>query len=278
MRARRLLALCSAAFAAVLLTPVTAGAETAAPLERYVALGDSYASLGSLTKTVIDPETGCLRSRDNYPALVADGLEGAEFVDATCAGAVTGGVLDPQLESVTPDTDLVTLTVGGNDVGFADIALTCALRSVPDPEGTPCEDHYTEGGTDRLAQRIADTAPKIDEVLAGVAERAPDARVVVTGYLRILPPDTGCWPAVPISAGDVAYINGVQDKLNAMVGDRAAAAGFDFVDPGTTRGHDACQAPSNRWVDGLLPLSNGAPLHPTAAGQRHVTELVNARL
>ena len=281
MRSRRLLALCAAAFVSVLLVPTTASADsTDSPTEhqRYVALGDSYASMGSLTEVYIDPSTGCARSRDNYPARVADELASAEFTDATCAGAVTDGVLDSQLDALAPDTDLVTLTVGGNDIGFAGIALDCGLRSVPDPKGTPCEDHYTEGGTDQLAERVTETAPKVDAVLAGIKERAPEADIVVTGYLRILPPDTGCWPSVPISQGDVGYINDVQDKLNAMIGERTEAAGGTFVDPGGTPGHDACQSPSDRWVDGLLPLTNGTPIHPTAAGQQHVSELVGGEL
>ncbi|MBA0053270.1 SGNH/GDSL hydrolase family protein [Streptomyces sp. AJS327] len=260
----------------MLLTSGTASAAPAEPAEaqRYVALGDSYASLGSLTKVYVDPATGCMRSKDNYPARVAEGMKPGTFVDATCAGAVTDGVLSPQLDAVTPETDLVTLTVGGNDIGFADIALRCGLLSVTNPLGTPCQDHYTEGGTDRLAKAIEDTAPKVDRVLAAIADRAPEAKVVVTGYLRILPPDNGCWPLMPISRGDVTYVNSVQDKLNGMIADRARAAGASFVDPSTTGGHDVCQAPSKRWVDGLLPLSNGTPIHPTAAGQAHVAELV----
>lgn len=277
MRSRRLLTLCAAAFASVLLAPSTASADSFDP-QRYVALGDSYASMGSLSQVYVDPSTGCARSHDNYPARVAEAWEPAEFTDASCAGAITDDVLDSQLDALSQDTDVVTLTIGGNDIGFAGIALDCGLRSVPDPKGTPCEDHYTEGGTDQLAQRVADTAPKVDSVLAAVKERAPEAEIVVTGYLRILPQDTGCWPSVPISQGDVGYINDVQDKLNAMIGERTEAAGGTFVNPGDAQGHDACQPLPERWVDGLLPLAGGTPIHPTAAGQQHVSELVSGAL
>jgi lysophospholipase L1-like esterase len=289
MRLTRKLALGVAALSTVLLTPAAAtAAGTAAPAatpaaaaqeyDEYVALGDSFASLGSLTKTYLDPRTGCLRSTDNYPARLADRLGSATFTDATCAGAVTGGVLDSQLGALSPQTDLVTLSIGGNDVGFVNIAATCGLLSLTNPFGNPCEEHYTSGGTDRLAEDIAETRPKVDAVLAAITDRAPNAEVVVIGYLRILPERLGCWPLMPISVDDVGYVNSVQDQLNAMIGASAHAAGATFVDPSTTRGHDACQLPWNRWVDGLLPLSNATPIHPTAAGQRHVAGLVHAGL
>ncbi|MGK5533629.1 SGNH/GDSL hydrolase family protein [Streptomyces sp. URMC 129] len=282
MRSRTALALATAGAAAALLVPSVAyaTADTAAGdgYERYVALGDSFASMGSLTEMYTDPETDCLRSRDNYPAMVDEALAPGEFVDVTCAGAVTGDVLREQLDALTPDTDLVTLSIGGNDIGFASIALTCGSRGLFDPLGHPCQDYYNEHGTDQLADTIALTAPLIDDVLAGIAERAPDAEVVVAGYLRLLPPEGGCWPLMPIAAGDVRYITGVQEQLNAMIGERAEAAGATFVNPGEATGHDACQLPWNRWVDGLFPLANGTPVHPTAAGQRHVTELITAAL
>ncbi|MGK5532007.1 SGNH/GDSL hydrolase family protein [Streptomyces sp. URMC 129] len=244
------------------------------PLE-YVALGDSYASLGTASTHYTDPETGCVRATDNYPARLAETLDPATFTDATCAGAVTGGVLSSQTAALTPDTDLVTLTIGGNDIGFGSIAAACGAAGMTNPLGSPCEDRFTSGGTDQLADRVAATAPKIDAVLADIRARAPHARIVVVGYLRILPPALGCWPFVPISVGDVPYLDGVQRRLNTMIGDRATAAGATFVNPGETTGHDACQLlPWRRWVEGPVPVLDAAPMHPTAAGQAHVAGLV----
>ncbi|MDT3398390.1 SGNH/GDSL hydrolase family protein [Streptomyces sp. B1866] len=282
MRSRAKLALTTAVAAAALLAPTVANA-TAGPAagdtyQRYVALGDSYASMGSLTEMYTDPDTGCIRSHDNYPAMVKKALSPAAFMDATCAGAVTADVLDKQLATVTPDTDLVTLSIGGNDIGFAVIALTCGSRGLVSPFGHPCQDYYNQNGTDQIAETIALTAPKIDAVLAAITQRAPHAKVVVAGYLRLLPVEGGCWPSMPIADGDVRYLTGVQDKLNAMIADRAKAAGATFVNPGEATGHDACQLPWNRWIDGVLPLANGTPVHPTAAGQRHVTELITSAL
>ncbi|MDT0308916.1 SGNH/GDSL hydrolase family protein [Streptomyces sp. DSM 44917] len=262
------------------LVAAPAGAEEPADarLGRYVALGDSYASLGSTADNYTDPVTGCVRSTDNYPSLLAERLRPTEFTDATCAGAVTGGVLASQVGSLTPDTDLVTLTIGGNDIGFGSIVAACGTDSLLNPLGSPCESRYTEGGTDRLAETIDATADEIDAVLAAIEERAPGAEVVVVGYLRILPPALGCWPFVPISVGDVPYLNGVQRHLNDMLGARAQAAGATFVNPGEVRGHDACALPWKKWVEGPFPVAGGSPVHPTAAGQAAVARMVAGAL
>lgn len=260
------------------LAPLTPPA-TADLAIRYVALGDSFASVGTLTRLRGDP-LGCARSTDNYPAGVAARLSVAEFVDRTCGAAATVhmtqsqavplGANPPQFDALTADTDLVTVSISGNDIGFGEIVLTCGTLSVTDPFGAPCKAHYGN----QLQERIAAVAPKIDAVLDGIADRAPDATVLVVGYLRILPPDTGCFPVVPVAAGDVAYFDGVQHELNAMLGDRAAASGATFVDPGDVLGHDVCQAPWDKWVEGIFPTSLAAPMHPNAAGQAYVGGLV----
>ncbi|WP_326599669.1 SGNH/GDSL hydrolase family protein [Streptomyces sp. NBC_01803] len=277
MRSPLRLALAATGLLSMLLAvPTTASAitEDEEPLE-YVAMGDSYASLGTASTHYTDPATGCVRATDNYPSRLAEELAPDTFVDVTCAGAVTGGVLNSQLSALTPDTDLVTLTIGGNDIGFGAIAATCGSDSLTNPLGSPCEQRFTTGGTDQLAARIGATAPKIDAVLAGIREHAPHAEIVVVGYLRILPPALGCWPVVPISVGDVPYLNGVQRGLNTMIGERATAAGATFVNPGETTGHDACQLlPWRKWIEGPFPILDAAPMHPTAAGQAHVADLV----
>jgi lysophospholipase L1-like esterase len=251
---------------------------------RYVALGDSFASVGTLTKLRTDP-IGCARSIDNYPSGVAARLSVEEFVDMTCGAATTvhmtqsqtvplGGVNRPQFSALTPETDLVTLTIGGNDIGFGEIVLTCGKLSVSDPTGAPCQRQY---GT-TLPGRIATAASTVDDVLDGIRARAPRATIVVVGYLRILPPATGCWPMIPVAAGDVPYLGDVQRRLNTMLGERARAHDATFVNPGETTGHDVCQLPTVKWVEGIIPTSLSIPVHPNAAGQSHVASLVAAEL
>ena len=265
------------------LAPLTPPA-TADLAIRYVALGDSFASVGTLTMVRTDP-LGCARSIDNYPSGVAARLSVAEFVDMTCGAATTvhmtrsqtvplGGVNRPQFSALTSGTDLVTITIGGNDIGFGEIVLTCGKLSLPNPNGAPCRQHYT----DSLPDRIAAAASTVDDVLDGIHERAPRAKIVVVGYLRILPPATGCWPLIPVAAGDVPYLNEVQRGLNTMLGKRAAAHGATFVNPGEATGHDVCQLPTVKWVEGIIPTSLSIPVHPNAAGQSHVASLVAAEV
>lgn len=262
-------------------------ADAAPAYHRYVALGDSYAAVGTLTD--IDPHPiGCARSRDNYPGDVAKKIAPAAFVDISCGGATTAdmtsaqsvplGSNPAQFSALTHDTDLVSVTIGGNDVGFISILADCAVASVTNPVGAPCKAKFTAGGVDELAARVDAVAPKIDAVLAGIKSHSPNAKIVVVGYLRILPPSGGCWPVVPVAAGDVPYLDGVEHRLNATIGASATAAGATFVDPGETTGHDVCQAPADKWVEGLLPTSLSVPVHPNATGQAHVADLVAAAL
>lgn len=281
----------AARWSALLAVPVLllAGAAPAvASPPSYVALGDSYAA-GPLIPTQHGTPAGCLRSTRNYPSLVAS-RTGASLTDVSCSGAKTDdltaaqsvplGSNPPQLNALTPDTALVTMTMGGNDIGFLTIVETCATVSPTKPFGAACKARYTAGGTDQLAARIAATAPKIDAAVAAIRSRSPQARIALVGYPSILP-DTGpgCFPVVPFSAGDVAYLRGVEKGLNAMIADRAAAGGATFVDTYTpTIGHDACQLPGRKWVEGLVPTSPAAPVHPNALGEAAMATAVVATL
>jgi len=260
----------------------------AAPAFRhYVALGDSYASGPFIPNQSLNP-AGCFRSDHNYPGDLARSIGVARFVDISCGGATTAdmtgsqsvllGSNPPEFAALTSDTDLVTVTIGGNDIGFTSILETCAAASLTNPFGNPCQRLFTAGGTDQLAARISATAPKIAAVLSGIRQRAPHAHVVVVGYLRILPPTIGCWPVVPISLGDVPYLGGVEQTLNTMLGNQARAAADSFVNPGLATGHDVCKPESVKWVEGIVPTSPAFPVHPNAAGMAEVAGLVGAAL
>jgi lysophospholipase L1-like esterase len=255
------------------------------PVQRYVALGDSYAA-GPLVPIPTGEPAGCLRSDRNYPSVVAQGLGVTDFRDVSCSGATTENVTGPQsvplgenppqLDALAPDTQLVTISIGGNDIGFGDIVTECATRSPLQPTGSACKDHYTAGGTDQLAQRIDQAAPQVARVLAAIDERSPDARVLLVGYPAILPDEgPGCFPVVPFSPGDVDYLRGVEKQLNAMLAAEAAGAGAEFVDTYTPSiGHDACQPPGTKWVEGLVPTAPAAPVHPNALGMKEIGGIV----
>lgn len=281
---RGVLAVCTALLLTAGLTFTTGSAASAAPtFQRYVALGDSYASGPLIPNQSLHP-IGCVRSDHNYPSDLVRSLHITTFVDVSCGGATTAdmtasqsvalGSNAPQFNALTANTDLVTVTIGGNDIGFTSILETCAVDSLTNPFGNPCQKHYTAGGTDQLAAAITATAPKIAAVLKGIRQRAPHATVVVVGYLRILPTAIGCWPVMPISVGDVPYLGGVESKLNTMLGQQASAAGDLFVNPGIPTGHDVCQPESRKWVEGIVPTSPAFPVHPNAAGMSEVATLL----
>lgn len=244
----------------------------------YVALGDSYTS-GPGIPNQIPGSYLCFRSDHNYPTLIAQALEPASFTDVSCAGATTDsmtglqGLAAPQFNALRQEDRLVTVGIGGNDVGFALVAIICLALAPLDPSGAPCRAYYTSGGTDRIAAAIAQTAPKIAAVLQGVHQRAPRARVLLIGYPDILPAAASdCAPGVndPLAAGDIPWINGEEKALNRMLARQAAANRASYVDTySSSIGHDACQAPGTRWIEGVVDVQNAFTVHPNALGMRN---------
>ncbi|GAA1691394.1 SGNH/GDSL hydrolase family protein [Fodinicola feengrottensis] len=272
----------SAVLAATFAPPVSAASP--AKFHRYVALGDSYAAITDLTRLHGTP--GCFRSTDNYPSLVAADLGVTSFTDASCSSATTAhmttaqstgfGTNPPQFDSLTADTDLVTVTIGANDLDLMTLLGTCAALSVTDPVGNPCQRYYTSGGVDQIAARIDQVKPKVAAVLDGIHQRAPKARIIVVGYLPLLPPTRGCWPAVPMSVGDVPYAHQIQTSFNAALVAEAAAHQAVAVDPSGITGHDSCQPPGTRWVEPVIPASPTTPFHPNTTGTPHLANLIAA--
>ncbi len=254
--------------------------------EEYVSLGDSYTA-GPLIPVQV-PLFGCLKSNNNFPNLTARDL-GLSLKDASCSGAETedmenpqgvspDGPNPPQFDRLTASTQIVTLQIGGNDIGFSGIARDCANATAN--EGTPCQDRYVHDGRDEISERIQATAPLVAAVLQGIRTRSPNARVLVVNYAAILPDEgPGCWPQMPITDGDVPYVRAKEKELNAMLATEAAAAGAELIDWYTASiGHDACQPPVIRWVEPVVPLNAAAPVHPNLGGMLGVSEVLSAAL
>jgi lysophospholipase L1-like esterase len=266
--------------AAMAAAAVFAGAAEAAP--RYTALGDSFAA-GPLIPNPLPP-FGCLKSSNNYGRIAQRTLAFAEYRDATCSGArtdhmfaaqnVSPGPNPPQLNSLSAETQLVTLTIGGNDIGFSDLAQDCVSVL---PFGSPCRDQYTRNG-DQISARIAGTAPKVDAVLDGIRARAPGARVLVVNYSAIFPHSgSGCWPRMPVTPRDVAWLRSKHVELNAMLAQQAAANGAAVVDVyAASAGRDACAGSGTRWVEPYIPGNAAAPLHPNLRGMQAMAAMVVA--
>lgn len=255
-------------------------APAAAEPPRYVALGDSYAA-APLVPPVDPADLRCLRSLADYPHIAAEAL-GAELTDVSCSGATSEHLSTaqhpgtaPQYDALTPDTDLVSVTVGGNDTGLFDELLGC-VNILPPPYGTSCAEKNTAGGTDKVRARIDAWAPASAAVLDEIARRAPHAEVFVVGYGTYFRPD-GCHPAQPFWKQDANHLQGAIDHLDAVLRRTAEEHGATFVDTRTLSiGHDICAAPGDRYIEGLIPTRAAAPLHPNAPGARAVGEALAA--
>jgi len=289
---------------------VAAAAPAPVPgFKQYVALGDSWSADVVFANQDGGPDAtyapvDCAQSHHNYPKLVAAGL-GVPIRDATCGSATTddfthpqdlpaGGQNPPQFDRLTPETDLVTVGIGGNDAGIAGAGMDC-LNALPVanplPDGTVpslpdnpvpiigsdpplggCKAKYTAGGHDRLSERIQASEPKLVRAFRSIHRISPRARILAVDYLSLVP-DHGCYPTVPASDEDMAYIHAKFLELNAMVKQAAAEGGAEFVDTFTpTLGHDFCQLPTVRYGEIYGPSANdpavGVPAHPNAAGAR----------
>ncbi|MDX6603393.1 MAG: hypothetical protein QOF13_2595 [Solirubrobacterales bacterium] len=267
---RRLLAALFASLA--LFAAALAGLAASASAASYVSLGDSYAAGPFIPNPVLP--LGCLKSDHNYPHLAAPSI--GPLKDPSCSGAKTDDMTNPQnvdpdgpnppqFNSLAASTEVVSVTIGGNDIGFSEIAQSCITFN---PFSSPCRDKYNSGGKDQIAERIAATAPKVAAVLQGIHSRSPQARVYVVNYPAIFPETgSGCWPQMPISFKDAPYLRAKQQELNAMIANQASANGAKLANwYQASIGHDACKSSSVRWVEPLVPNNPAAPIHPNLHG------------
>lgn len=271
----------------------TGPASAAPPIKEYVALGDSWAADATLTQITSEfVPVGCVQSARDYAKQVAAALRVPTFRDATCGGADTrnmtgtqdsplGGTNPPQFDRLTPTTDLVTLGIGGNDAGLAAAVQDCLTIN---PAVSPCQDKYVPGGVDIMSARIAESAPKVTATIAGIRQRSPHARILLMDYLEGIDTGNGCFPIIPISPVDANWIGRKLIELDAMLARVADNTGVQFVNTYRgSAGHDACQAPGVRWVEGLIPwsvspLGPAVPFHPNQLGADHQARTVLAAL
>ncbi|GAA3790633.1 SGNH/GDSL hydrolase family protein [Streptomyces phyllanthi] len=255
----------------------------------YVALGDSYTS-GPKIPAQNGRPAGCDRSSRNYPALVAGelGVKSDEFRDMSCSGATTddlfapqstdNGVNPAQLSAVSDATRLITLGIGGNDIGFSSMITTCVKVGVryqietridSETDDAPCRRKFVSAGTDEVQAKIEAAGGRLSSVLDDIERRAPKARVYVVGYPAILPADSsGCERAMGLAPGDVSFLREKEQQLNAMLRNSARVAGAVYVDTYTSSiGRDACAGQDVRWVEPLIPESAAAPVHPNERGE-----------
>jgi lysophospholipase L1-like esterase len=251
----RLRSIAISLFAAVVATGVAlapASADPVAAAGKYVALGDSYAS-GTGAGDYGD-SGGCKRSANSYAQLWASANAPSAFAFVACSGAVTSDVLAEQVGALTPDTELVTISIGGNDAGFADVMTDCNLGS---------DDSCVARNQEAQVFARDELPARLDGVYAEISSRAPNARVVVLGYPHIYQLDGDC--NVGLSETKRAAINSSSDVLAEVIAGRAGAFGFTFVDGRSVfAGHEICSS-GDWWLNSVtFPIDES--YHPNAAG------------
>ncbi|MFE0191665.1 SGNH/GDSL hydrolase family protein [Streptomyces sp. NPDC058989] len=279
------LALAGAAALAVVgssLTPASGAPAAAVDPPTYVALGDSY-SAGSFVRPWDDSD-GCGRSYRNYPHQVAERL-GYELTDVTCGAAeVVEGILEPQpsekvlgppttpppggwdakapqIDALSHDTDYVTVSIGGNSLGFGPILTKCLELGAFAPvwKPTPCTDYYTDGGggADWLDGQFARLDADFDRMMTQIRAAAPHAKIAVVGYQAVVADPSGCryghWNQLgSIRKGDMPWVDELERDLNGLLKKQADNHGTAYVDTyGTSTGHGVCESGDAKWMYGI---------------------------
>ncbi len=284
----RILALaCAAAALAAPIWAAPISAAHAAPAavpegSTYVALGSSFAAGPGIGTIAADTPARCNQSADNYPRQVARARK-LKLIDRSCSGATTVDVLrggqfglPAQLDALTPDTRLVTVTIGGNDVRYSvDLAIRSGcLRAQAAQPAAPPPCPAPPAGFD-LDQAFATTEANMEAIAAEVRRRSPQARLVFVDYVEILPAGAPC-PALSITAADAAELKARSDRLVRVTAAVAAKAGAELVKASDlTRGHDACAA--QPWAMGYAPRSEWGPVgfHPQAPAANAIAQALS---
>jgi len=239
--------------ALVLVAVVAAFAATgrAATGANYVALGDSYSSgVGTGSYTL---DSACKRSVYAYPYLWWRAHPGSSLTFVACSGATTSDLITKQLSSVTTSTTLVTMTIGGNDIGFANLIYQCTLSNC-------------SAALDTTTANLESTlGSALDTVYKDVkADAAPGATIIVLGYPQLFS-GKGCLGTLGISATEESKANALADKLDTVIANHAKDDGVTYKSAiGAFGGHAVCS--SSPWVNGLELFNTGESYHPSRTG------------
>lgn len=271
--------------------------EEAALWGNYVALGDSYSSgdgAGDYDPSTAEPG-GCWRSENAYPRLISEEYEFSGTLAFFACSSHKGedmlsqlGTPESQIERVTDHTSLVTVGIGGNDLGFIPVLRTCIVR-MPILDNTACVDQEEE-----VSDRMEQFEETLTQVLEEIHERAPDARILVLGYPRLFPEDpTGMYYTLSVS--DQKWLNTVAQRFNEAIRDTVYRVDGDVYgerDVGSAEyvnvfsslnGYEV--SADEAWLNGIVlgELGEGlevdrASFHPTAEGQMSMAERVRSQI
>lgn len=244
MRVLLVLAVCVALAAAA--ARAASGATTT-----YAALGDSYSSgVGTGSYTL---DSACKRSVYAYPYLWTQRHAGTALSFVACSGAKTSDLLANQIQAVTSSTNLVTMTIGGNDIGFASLIYQCTLSDCSSALDSTRANLETTLGS------------KLDAVFTTVKSHAAlGAKIVVLGYPRIFS-GAGCFGTLGISSTEETKANQLSDALDTVIAAHAQTDGVTYTSAIVAfTGHAVCS--SSPWLNGLNLFNTGESYHPNRSG------------
>lgn len=258
----------------------------AAPLQpgsKYVAMGSSFAAGPGVAQSADAPPNRCRRSTENYARQLAR-KRGLTLVDVSCSGATTAnllgpwGELPPQLDAVDADTRLVTVTIGGNDLGYIGglMSASCVTRMAEGKGGGPGrEAPRCPAVAAPTEQTFQELEARMGRIAAEVRRRAPQARLVFVQYPAVLPA-TGTCAAVPVTDAQADASRRIAARLAEITARAAKAAGADLLAADQLSvGHDACA--KDPWMNGYEPV-DGLFYHPNQAGMTAVAKALDALL
>lgn len=243
-----------------------------APGAQYVAMGSSFAAGPQLGAPKPDTPSRCRRDQRNYATLLAGRL-GLDLIDATCSGATTEHILGPwnelpaQLDALTPDTRLVTVTIGGNDVNYVRNLYVAGC----DPAQHTCPPLLLPSESDWQALKS-----RLIAIGHEVRSRSPKATLIFVEYVTLVPDGTVC-AAVPFSEGKAETMREQGKRLAAVTAQAAQETGAMLLRTGVLSAHHTpCDA--DAWSTGAPNTGPGAPWHPNAAGMRGIADALLRKL
>ena len=241
----------------------------------YVALGDSYTA-GPLVLPHDDTfvPQDCGQSTRNYPHIASQLAHADVFRDVSCSSATindfsrvqtaaAGSKVAPQYDALDDSVDVVSVGIGGNDVGFTGAANDC-IQPPSQVGGTPCTPSFFVNGVDTMSQKIAAMQTELGDAIDHIHTLSPHAKVLIVSYPDALPDDgVGCYPYVPIMNEDMPYLTAKFKEMNGALKAAAEAHNASYVDIYTSSiGHDACKPAGVAWVNGAVLVPPSFPAHP----------------
>jgi len=245
-----------------------------APGSRYVALGSSFAA----GPGVPAPLGSCGRSDHNYANLIATSLD-LRLTDVSCNGATTDNIRNtpqgdaaPQIDAVTSETALVTVTIGGNDINYTSSTFACS-GTAPDEHCTANLDQAT------INSAVSQLPAKLGATIDAIKAKAPQATIVLVTYPRVFPVDALSCDELALSAEDTTYLAALGQKLEDIFVDVTSDQQILIADTYVlAAGHGPCASTPERWVNGATVADTGIRYHPTAGGHIEMARLVLAAL